>query len=117
MARRVKEQEHAAKRNDILDAAQRLVYSKGYERMTIGDILADLQISSGAFYHYFDSKPALLEALIERGQPEAEQPLLAIVHDPNLSALDKLQRYFSTLDRLRFAQRAFIADLLHIWFA
>ena len=54
MARTVKEQEYAEKRNEILDAAQRLVYTKGYERMTIQGILADLQISSGAFYHYFD---------------------------------------------------------------
>ena len=54
MARTVKEQEYAEKRNDILDSALRLVYSKGYERMTIQDIQADLQISSGAFYHYFE---------------------------------------------------------------
>jgi AcrR family transcriptional regulator len=59
MARTVNEQEYAEKRGQILDAAQRLVYTKGYERMTIGDILADLQISSGAFYHYFDSKPGV----------------------------------------------------------
>ena len=54
MARTIKPHEYAEKRNDILDAAQRLVYSKGYERMTIQDILDDVHISSGAFYHYFD---------------------------------------------------------------
>ena len=47
------------KRNEILDSARRLVYSKGYEQMTIQDILGELQISKGAFYHYFDSKGAL----------------------------------------------------------
>jgi AcrR family transcriptional regulator len=117
MARTVNEQEYAAKRNDILDAAQRLVYAKGYERMTIQDILADLQISSGAFYHYFASKPALLEALIERMQQEVEQPLLSIVHDQHLTALGKLQRFFATLDRSRAAQKTFLAGLLHVWFA
>ena len=35
MARVVKEQEYAAKRNEILDAAQRLIYSKGYTQMAI----------------------------------------------------------------------------------
>ncbi len=117
MVRVVKEKEYAVKRNDILDAAQRLVYAKGYERMTIQDILEDLQISKGALYHYFDSKAAVLEALIERGQPEVEQALIGIVDDPNMSALEKLKQYFATLDRLRLAQSAFIADLLHIWFA
>jgi AcrR family transcriptional regulator len=117
MARIVKEEEYAAKRNEILDVAARLVLTKGYEQMSIQDILDDLEISKGAFYHYFASKPALLEALIEYMQPEVEQPLRAIVDDPHSPALEKLQRFFAELDRLRFAQKALIADLLHVWFA
>lgn len=116
MARTVHEEEYAEKRDEILDAAQRLVYAKGYERMTIQDILADLQISSGAFYHYFDSKPALLEALIERMQEEVEQPLIPIVHDPHLPAVEKLQSFFATLDCSRAAQKASLAKLLRVWF-
>ena len=117
MARTVNEQEYAQKRTEILAAAQRIVFAKGYERMTIQDILADLKISSGAFYHYFSSKPAVLEALVERMQQEAEQPLLEIAHNPHLNALEKLQRYFDVLDRSRTAQKAFIADLARVWFA
>jgi TetR/AcrR family transcriptional regulator, transcriptional repressor for nem operon len=86
MSRIVKEQEYTKKRNEILDAAQRLIHTKGYEQMTVGGILADLQISSGAFYHYFDSKPAVLEGFIERIKEEVEKPLLPILHDPHLSA-------------------------------
>ena len=117
MARTVKEQEYAEKRNEILDAAQRLVYTKGYERMTIQGILADLQISSGAFYHYFDTKPAVLEALVERMQQEAEQPLLSIVHNPSLPALEKLRRFFATLENSRTAQKTFLAGLARVWYA
>ena len=62
MARMVNEAAHAARRNAILDTTQRVVETKGYEQMAIADILGELNISSGAFYHYFDSKPALLEA-------------------------------------------------------
>jgi AcrR family transcriptional regulator len=116
VARTVNKAEHTAKRNQILDAAQRLVYTKGYERMTLQDILADVQISSGAFYHYFDSKPAVLEAFIERIRQEVEQPLLPIVHDPRLPALDKLQRFFDTLDRLRLAHKADVIELGRVWY-
>ncbi len=35
MARVVKPEEYAAKRNEILDTSLRLVYSKGYDKMTI----------------------------------------------------------------------------------
>ena len=53
MARIVKEEVRAVKRNEILDAASRFIYTTGYEQMTIQDILDELQISKGAFYHYF----------------------------------------------------------------
>jgi len=117
MARVVNEEDYAAKRGEILDAAERLVYRKGYERMAIQDILDDLRISKGAFYHYFGSKQAVLEALIERGQPEVDRVLLAIVDDPDLSALEKLGSFFGALERIRIEQQVIIADLLHIWFA
>ena len=116
MARTVKKEIYAEKRNEILDAAQRLVYTKGYERMTIGDILAALQISSGAFYHYFDSKPAVLEAFIERIREAAEQSLLPIIQDPHLSAIEKLQGFFGTIDRLRIAHKAEIINLGRVWY-
>jgi AcrR family transcriptional regulator len=65
MVRIVNEAAYAARCNAILDAAQRAVATKGYEQMAIADLLSELQISSGAFYHYFDFKPALLLALVE----------------------------------------------------
>src|SRR5215475_1487941 len=97
MARSVNEKEYALKRNQILDATQRLIYTRGYEQMTIQDILDELQISKGAFYHYFDSKLALLSAVIERMQAGMEQSLPSLVDDPDTPALDKLQRFFATL--------------------
>ena len=49
-----------------MEAAQRLLQTKGYEAMSIQDLLQELGASRGAFYHYFDSKQALLEAVVDR---------------------------------------------------
>jgi len=117
MARTVNKEEYAARRNEILAAAQRLIYTQGYERMTIQALAKELGMSNGAFYHYFASKPAVLEALIEWGQPKADDLLVPIVHDPRLGALEKLGRFFAALDVARTEQRALLADLLRIWFA
>lgn len=114
MARIVKA--HSVRRNEILDVAQRLIYTKGYEQMTIQDILDDLQISKGAFYHYFDSKQALLEAIIERMQQEVEQILLPIVHDRKLPALEKLHRFFATVNHWKTVRKNFFLALLHVWY-
>ncbi len=116
MARIVKEQAYAVKRNEILDVARRLVDTKGYEQMTIQDILDDLRISKGAFYHYFDSKQALLEALIERMLQEGIQLITPIVHDPHMPALEKLQRYFATVARYKTTQKTFLLALLRVWY-
>jgi len=117
MARMVNEAAYVARRNAILDAAQRAVETKGYEQMAIADILGELQISSGAFYHYFDSKPALLFALVERMGDQVEQLVLPIIHDRELGALDKLQRFFATLDHEKLAHKRLVLAYLRVWYA
>jgi len=116
VARVVKEKEHAVRRNEILDVAQRLVYTKGYAQMSIQDILDDLQISKGAFYHYYNSKQALLEALSNRMMDQAEEIMTPIVNDPQLSALEKFQCYFDTVARWKTAQKDFLIALLRVWY-
>jgi AcrR family transcriptional regulator len=109
--------EYAVRRSEILDVAQRLVYTKGYEQMTIQDILDDLQISKGAFYHYFGSKQNLLEALVERMIDEVLPLLNPIVQDPHLPALTKFQRYLDTAIQWKTAQKSFFLALLRIWYS
>ena len=116
MARTINEQEYTARRTDILNAALRLVYTRGYERMTIQGILAELKISSGAFYHYFPTKPAVLEAIIERMQQDVENALLPNVNDPYLSAIQKLHRFHFTLNEQRLFYKTTVIDLLRVWY-
>lgn len=116
MARIVNEQDYAMKRAEILDVAQRLIYTKGYEQMSIQDILDILHISKGAFYHYFDSKQALLEALIERMLEAAIKILTPIVEDPKLPALEKMYQYFNTAAQWKTARKEFMIELLRIWY-
>ena len=118
MARTVKEEEYIARRNEILDVALQLVYSKGYEKMTIQDILDQLKISKGAFYHYFDSKVEVLEAVVERMAAEQVEPIfLSLVQDPHLSALEKLHHYFDMSTRWKTSKKAFVTELVKVWYS
>jgi AcrR family transcriptional regulator len=107
----------AVRRTEILDVAQRLVETKGYEQMGVQDILDELQISKGAFYHYFDSKLALLGAVIDRMQAAMRQPVVSLVQDSQLSATDKLQGSFLTLFGWKTARREFVLKMLHSWYS
>ena len=115
MARPVKEEEYNAKRKDILDMARHLMYTKGYEQMTIQDLLDGLHVSKGALYHYFASKEALLEALVDRMGQEAVQNLLPISQDPNLTAIQKFRRCFQTSAQWKNSQKELISSLMRLW--
>lgn len=117
MPRVIKEHEYMARRSDILDAVQRLVYSKGFDQMTIQDILDDLHISKGAFYHYFKSKEEVLGALVERMVNEIEPSLIAIVQNPNLTALEKLHGFFDDAMRWKTGRKTLMLSLLRAWYA
>ncbi len=117
MARILKEEEHNAKRNQILDMAQHLIYTKGYEQMTIYDLLDALHISKGALYHYFSSKEALFNALLERLGQEAARNLEPIVQDANLTAIQKFRRIFEASAQWKSAQKEMVTNLLRMWFS
>jgi AcrR family transcriptional regulator len=116
MARILKEAEYNAKRNEILDYALGLVYSKGYAHITIQDILDGLQISRGALYHYFDSKEALLEALVNRMGRTALDAFLPILQDKHLTAIQKFWRYFEASAQWKSAGKAVILGMLRTWY-
>ncbi|MBR5826752.1 MAG: TetR/AcrR family transcriptional regulator [Clostridia bacterium] len=47
----------------IVSAAWKLFYDNGYDNTTIEDIVYESGTSKGSFYHYFESKDALLGSL------------------------------------------------------
>lgn len=117
MTRTVKAHEYEKKRGQILDAAQRLIYTRGYAQLTIQDVLDELQISKGAFYHYFDSKQSLLEALALRLAEEVEALCAAIVRATHVPALTRLQQFFDAAGRWKTARRDYLLELLRAWYA
>jgi AcrR family transcriptional regulator len=117
MSRTVNAEDYAVKSNAIMDVAERFIATKGYEQMTTQDILQDLKISRGAFYHYFESKQALLMALVERIGKQAEQLVLPIASDREMAAEDKLVRFFVVLDQQKRAHKDLVFAFARVWYA
>src|SRR6266571_3141118 len=57
------------RREQIVDAAIRVFAEKGFARATNKDIAREAGITPGLIYHYFESKEALLQAIVEMRSP------------------------------------------------
>jgi AcrR family transcriptional regulator len=115
VARQVKPDEYAAKRAEILGSALRLMHAKGYQAMTIQDVLDDLRMSKGALYHYFDSKQALLEGIVESMGESGGAALAAIVDNPDLGAIEKLHAYFAMSAAWKAEHAAEVTTAMRLW--
>jgi len=53
-------------KEEILSTAQSIMSSKGFSAVGLNEILSSVGVPKGSFYHYFNSKEAFGEALLER---------------------------------------------------
>ncbi len=67
----------------IVSTAWRLFYEQGYDNTTVEDIVLVSETSKGSFYHYFDSKDALLTSLADLFDEKYEQLMETVDRDMN----------------------------------
>jgi AcrR family transcriptional regulator len=115
MARTLNLAVHTVRREAFVDAALRIMQAKGYEQMSIQDVLDAVGASRGAFYHYFDSKQALLGAMVERIADQALATLAPVVDDPDLSAIAKLEGFFGGLGQWKTDRKALMLEFVKVW--
>lgn len=106
---------HIHRKDEFLLAALELFYTKGYENTTIRDIIGELGVSSGAFYHYFQSKEDVVIALAQSYAAEAAKIIAEISERSDLSAVGKMNAIFESINeykiRERFSHSKFKASL------
>ncbi len=115
MPRTVNVDARRMRRDAFLDVAQRLIQTRGYERMSVQDVLDELGASKGAFYHYFDSKEALLDGVVERFAEVVMAAVAPVLADPGLSAFRKLERVFRTIASFKAEQKELVLAIIEVW--
>lgn len=94
---------HTERKTEILQTARRLFYTDGYESVTIRQIIEEIGIAKGTFYHYFASKEELLNALVD-SMFDAILPMTeTIVENGEMNALAKLQELFTSAKTWKYA--------------
>lgn len=82
----------AVRQGELIDCAQALFLTRGYERTTINDVIQATGLSKGAFYHHFRAKEDLLEAVAARFAGEATAHVAELQADASLDAVQRLNR-------------------------
>lgn len=112
MARSVKDPDE--RRSELIACARKLFYSKGYERTTVGDIVEELGVAKGTFYYYFDSKLAVMEAMVDQAIEQSVALLHGIVADETLPVLVKWARAFQVVATWKAERKAEMLAMLQV---
>jgi len=80
-------------RERILATARRIMVGKGFAAVGLNEILTAAGVPKGSFYHYFNSKDAFGEALLDSYFDEAWSALDATLQAPGLNAAQRLLNY------------------------
>ena len=83
-------------REKILQTARRLFHQRAYSDVGINTLCREAGVVKGSFYHFFSSKQALLEAVIERNR-ESIANALQKSNDAGGSGRDRLLAYFGAI--------------------
>ena len=84
-----KEREKEMRTESIIDAAERVFFSKGFETATMMDIAKNAELSKGALYLYFHSKNELCMAILHRSLIKLKNILITLSEDNSISGIDK----------------------------
>jgi len=100
------------RREELIDAAEKLFEKNGYDETAVSDIVKEVGVAQGTFYHYFGSKDEILKALSERIAAEVVTKVKALMRTKDLSALDKMLA-LTDIFRTIAIGRGRMTDLLH----
>ena len=102
-----------SKKEQILDMSFSLFLEKGYDNTSISDILSKLDIARGTLYYHFESKEAIMDAIIERTAKKIVEEAKAIALQKGLSVHEKIFLLFYESSMRRLSGGELMIDYLN----
>ena len=79
-----------ARKKEILDTAEQLFASNGFDNTSTNDIINAVGIARGTLYHHFTSKEDILDSVIDRINDTLMRDAKKIAEDQQIPLLDRL---------------------------
>jgi len=81
---------------EIMQAAKKLFYEKGYLNTTTQDIIKSLNISRGLLYYHFDSKEDILFSIVEKHTEPLLKKFNIIANNKKLTVKEKVKSFLDS---------------------
>jgi len=101
------------KKNLVLNAAVKVLTSKGYYSSTMDDIVIESKMSKGAIYHYYSSKKDVYLAVIEMWEKQTQDLLAPALSEK--SSAKAIKKVFSLLSKQLKIDGSFFNCLPTLW--
>ena len=86
------------RKQEILDAAEMLFGTKGFDNTSTGDILDAVGIARGTLYYHFKSKEEILDGVIQRMTNRLMEDAKAVVRNKELPVLERFTKAIMALN-------------------
>lgn len=101
MARVRKDEDYLKKKNEIIEAAMKILLTEGYDKLGVNYLLRVMNMSKGAFFHYFKSKDELFEGVLEHLKRPIIDNMRVIQGDDQLNAKEKFVHLYQETASLK----------------
>jgi AcrR family transcriptional regulator len=110
MARIAKDPE--IRKNELLDAAEELFRQKGYDAVSVSEIVRKVSVSQGTFYYHFKSKEDMVEVLADRFIHTFMVIVDDIIEDPSIDPLKKIEEILKRIIKYN-VEKGYLVELVH----
>jgi AcrR family transcriptional regulator len=102
------------RRSELIAAAQQLFFTKGYETTSVSDIVKAVGVAKGTFYYYFDSKLAILQALMADVMTQVMAVMQEVIDDGEMPALKKWNHALQVTGSWKTTRKEELIHLLRV---
>ncbi|MBO4941365.1 MAG: TetR/AcrR family transcriptional regulator [Clostridia bacterium] len=89
--------EGTGKRKQIIDAAQKMFFEKGFDGVTIRAVQREVGCEVGLFYYYFKSKDEIFEVIFDRFEDDWKKSFEKAVENPEIEPFEAAKNLFESI--------------------
>lgn len=97
MARIRKEEDFNKKKLNIIKSALSILLEEGAEKLSVNYLLRKTDMSKGTFFHYFESKEALLADVLDYASKPIIESMKSVMKNDDLEAVDKFTLLYQSV--------------------